>query len=167
MRKIWNIITTVIVVAAVILAVLLVGVRLLGLQVFSVLSPSMEPTYHVGSLIYVKQAGVSELDVGDAITFRADGGTIVTHKIIEVIEDEDGAVRYRTQGEANDTPDGGSVTYQRVIGKPVFTVPYLGYFASYISQAPGKYVAIAVSAVLLVLIFIPEFFKNKKTKDDI
>ena len=45
-KKIWNIITNIIVVLAVILAVALVGVRLVGLQVFTVLSGSMEPTYH-------------------------------------------------------------------------------------------------------------------------
>lgn len=43
-KKIWNIITNIIVVLAVILAVALVGVRLVGLQVFTVLSGSMEPT---------------------------------------------------------------------------------------------------------------------------
>ncbi len=162
MGKIWNIITTVIVILAVVLALLLVGVRLVGLQVFTVLSPSMEPTYHVGSLIYVKDVDSSELEVGDAITFKVEGGTVVTHKIIEIIEDENGSIRYRTQGEANDAPDGGSVEYKNVIGKPVFTVPYLGYFASYISHAPGKYVAIAAAAVLLIFIFIPELFKGKK-----
>ena len=54
-KKIWNGITTVIVILVVILAILLAGVRLFGLQVFTVLSGSMEPTYHVGSLIYVKK----------------------------------------------------------------------------------------------------------------
>ena len=53
LKKIWNIFTTVLTVIAILLAVALVGVRLFGFQVFSVLSGSMEPEYHVGSLIYV------------------------------------------------------------------------------------------------------------------
>ena len=52
-KKIWNWFTTVLVTAAVLLAVALVGIRIVGFQVFTVLSGSMEPTYHVGSLIYV------------------------------------------------------------------------------------------------------------------
>ncbi len=165
MRKIWNIITSVIVVIAVLLAIALVGVRFIGLQVFTVLSPSMEPVYHVGSLIYVKNADVSELEVGDAITFRVDSGTIVTHKIIEIIPDADGgSVSYRTQGEANDTPDGGSVPYANIIGTPIFTIPYLGYFASYIQQPPGMYVAIAAAALLIILVFIPDLFGKSKKK---
>ena len=54
-RKIWNIVSTIIVALVVLLAVLLVGVRLVGIQVFTVLSGSMEPTYHTGSVIYVKK----------------------------------------------------------------------------------------------------------------
>ena len=46
-KKVWNAITTVLVILIVILAVLLVGVRLAGFRVFTVLSGSMEPTYHV------------------------------------------------------------------------------------------------------------------------
>ena len=53
-RKIWNIATTVVVVLVVLAAILLVGVRFVGYRVYTVLSGSMEPTYHVGSLIYVK-----------------------------------------------------------------------------------------------------------------
>lgn len=52
-KKIWNGFTTILVILVVILALLLVGARLIGLQVFTVLSGSMEPTYHTGSLIYV------------------------------------------------------------------------------------------------------------------
>ncbi len=36
------------------LVFLLAGVRLLGLEIYTVLSPSMEPNYPTGSLIYVK-----------------------------------------------------------------------------------------------------------------
>ena len=50
MKKTKNAVGTVIVILAVLLAVLLVGVRLTGLQVYTVLSGSMEPAYHVGSI---------------------------------------------------------------------------------------------------------------------
>ena len=88
-KKIWNIITNIIVVLAVILAVALVGVRLVGLQVFTVLSGSMEPTYHVGSLIYVKDVDYKELEAGDVITFMLDEDTVATHRITEVVPDEE------------------------------------------------------------------------------
>ena len=52
-KAVWNIITNILVGLVVLLAIALVGVRLVGIQVFTVLSGSMEPAYHVGSLIYV------------------------------------------------------------------------------------------------------------------
>ena len=55
LKKIWNVISTILVALVVLLALLLVGARVVGLQVFTVLSGSMEPTYHTGSLIYVKK----------------------------------------------------------------------------------------------------------------
>ena len=87
-KRIWNIMTSIIVGIAVLLAVALVGVRLVGFQVFSVLSGSMEPTYHVGSLIYVKNVDYRELQPGDVITFLLDEDTVATHRIVEVVPDE-------------------------------------------------------------------------------
>ena len=98
-KKILNSLTTIIVVMVVILAIMLVGVRLFGLQVYSVLSGSMEPEYPVGSLIYVKKVDYKELKVGDPITYLLDEDTVVTHRIIEVLIDEDdpNTIRYFTQ----------------------------------------------------------------------
>ena len=158
--KIWNIFTSILVGLVVILALLLAGVRIAGLQVFSVLSGSMEPTYHVGALIYVKKVDAMELRSGDVITFMLDEDTVATHRIVEVVPDaEDSSVlRFRTKGDANDNVDGSLVHYKNVLGKPVFTIPLLGYLAGYIQHPPGTYVAISVGAILLLLVFLPDLF---------
>ena len=157
-KKIWNLITTLIVIAAVLLAVLLVGVRLAGLQVFTVLSGSMEPTYHTGSLIYVKKVDAAKLSEGTVITFMLDENTVATHRIVGVVPDEDepGVVRYRTKGDANEAEDGGLVHYKNIIGTPVFSIPRLGYLANYIQHPPGTYVAVSAGAAVLLLMFLPE-----------
>ena len=160
--KIWNGITTGLVILVVILALLLAGVRLMGLQVFTVLSGSMEPAYHVGSLIYVKDVDYKQLKPGDVITFMLDEDTVATHRITEVLVDEEDpdTLRYFTKGDANDAPDGSSVHYKNIIGTPVFTIPYLGYLANYIQQPPGMYVAIAAGAMLILLVFLPDLFAD-------
>lgn len=84
-------ISTVLVVIVVVVALLLVGARLFGLQVYAVLSGSMEPTYHVGSLIYVKDVDPFELESGEVITFMLDENTVATHRIVEVVPDEEDA----------------------------------------------------------------------------
>lgn len=158
--KVWNVFTSALVALVVILALLLVGVRLFGMQVFTVLSGSMEPTYHVGSLIYVKETDPMTLQPGDVITFMLDEDTVATHRIVDVIPDEEdpSVIRFQTKGDANDAVDGSLVHYKNVLGTPVFTIPKLGYLASYIQNPPGTYVAISAGAVLLALVFLPDIF---------
>lgn len=128
LKKIWNIVTSVLVALVVLLAVALVGVRLFGVRTYAVMSGSMEPTYPTGSLLYVKRVDPADLKVGDSITFMLDEDTVATHRIIEILPDEEekDVIRFRTQGDANDTPDGTPVHCKNVIGKPVFAIPYLG-----------------------------------------
>lgn len=171
LKKIWNTITTLLVALVVLLAILLVGARLLGYQVFSVLSGSMEPTYHTGSLIYVKAVDPFTIEEGTAITFMMDETTVATHRVVGIVPDENDptVIRFRTKGDANANEDGTLVHYKNVLGVPVFTIPYLGFVASYIQNPPGTYIAMAAGAVLLMLVFIPDLFdddngKKKKKK---
>ena len=165
LKKILNTITTILVVIAVLLTIVLVGVRLVGLKPFVVLSGSMEPEYHVGSLLYVKSVDYKTLQVGDDITYMVSDETVVTHRIIEVLVDEEDpdTIRYFTQGIANDVPDGVSVHYKNIIGKPIFTIPYLGYVSDYIQNPPGTYVAISAGAILILLVFLPDLFAEDKS----
>ena len=163
-RKAGRIVTDIFVILAIILALMTVGVRIFGIRIFTVLSGSMEPAYHTGSLIYVKQADTAALAPGDVITFLLDKNTVATHRIIEVVGDADDLnnIRYRTKGDANDYADGGLVHCNNVIGTPVFSVPYIGYLVSGIQSPPGIYVAISIGILLLLLVFLSDFFKKRR-----
>ncbi len=170
-KRIWNGVTSVLVGLVLLLAIALVGVRLFGLQVYTVLSGSMEPAYHTGSLIYVKKVDYTNLKTGDVITFMLSEDTIATHRIVGVVPDEDDAsiLRFRTKGDANNTEDGTLVHYKNIIGSPVFTIPYLGYAANMIQNPPGTYIAISLGAILLMLVFLPDLLfpdgdKQKKNR---
>ena len=162
LKKILNVISTILVAIVVVLALLLVGARFIGLNVYTVLSGSMEPTYHVGSLIYVKDVDTDELKAGDVITYMLDEDTIVTHRIADVIPDETdpSIIRFQTKGDANDSVYGSLVHYKNVIGTPVFSIPKLGYLANYIQKPPGRYIAISAGAIILLLVFLPDLFSD-------
>lgn len=153
----WGIVSWILVAAVVLLAVALVGVRIVGLQPFTVLSGSMEPTFHVGSLIYVKSVDHNQLQPGDPITYMMAQDVVVTHRIVEVVPDdsEPDTIWFITKGDANSDPDGAPVHYRNVIGKPVLSVPYLGYVSSYIQSPPGLYVVLGLCTVLLIAAFWP------------
>lgn len=165
-RKALNAVTTVLVVIVVLLAVALVGVRIVGIRTYAVISGSMEPVYPTGSLLYVKPVKTEELKVGDTITFMLDEKTVATHRIIEVIPDEEepGVIRFRTKGDANETPDGAPVHCRNVIGKPLFAIPYLGYFANFVQNPPGLYLAIGAAAILVIMVFLPDLIKDEPKK---
>ena len=164
LKKIWNVLSNILVALVVILALLLVGARVVGLQVFTVLSGSMEPTYHTGSLIYVKEVDPYTIEVGQPITFMLNENTVATHRVVGIVPDEEDptVIRFRTKGDANEAEDARLVHYKNVIGTPVFSIPYLGYATNYIQHPPGMYVAISVGAVLLLLLFLPDIFAEEK-----
>lgn len=164
-KKIWNSITTAIIGLMIALVVLIWGFKCLGYEVLVVQSGSMEPVYHVGSLIYVKSVEPEELEVGDVITFELGNGVRGTHRIIEVL-DNNGELSFITKGDANEMEDNKPVVEDAIVGQVKFTIPKLGFFITYIQQPPGTYIAISVAAMLLLLIILPEliFQSEKKLK---
>ena len=164
LKTAWNIITWVLIGAVIVMAMGLVGIRIFGLRPFAVLSGSMEPTYKTGSIVYVKKVDYHDLTLGDPITFMLDEETVATHRIVEVLPDPDDpeVIRYRTKGDANEAVDGGLVHYLNVLGKPVFTIPYLGYVSNYIQHPPGTYIVIAACAILILLAFLPDLLDDEK-----
>lgn len=187
--KIWNAITTLLVVLMLLLAVALVGVRLVGLTPFSVLSGSMEPAYHVGSLIYVKKVDPATIKVGDPITFVVNDDLLVaTHRVVDIerfeigtreVTDENGdpvldengdpvyeeyqldepSYYFTTKGDANKDNDGSPVYYKNVQGMPVFSIPLLGYLSSWLQTRQGMIMGISIALVVIILTFLPDLLK--------
>ena len=166
-KKILKWISDLLVILVVVLAFLLHGLKLFGLTPYSVLSGSMESVYPTGSLIYVKDVDPAKLEVGDVITFQLAGGTVATHRIIELVPDETDpdTFRFRTKGDENEVVDGARVEYGNVIGQPVFCVPLLGFLAVYIAQPPGKIVAISVAIALVVIELMISILIDDKEKE--
>ena len=160
-------ISTLIVLIAVTLAMLLVGLKFVGFQIYTVVSGSMEPRYHVGSLIYVRKVNPDTLKVKDPITFKLGDDTIATHRIVEIVYDEQDSTKYsfRTKGDANDDVDANLVEPHKVLGKAYFTIPYLGYLATYIQSYPGNMVAICIAISLIILVIILDMLTEEKKEE--
>ncbi|MDO5411521.1 MAG: signal peptidase I [Lachnospiraceae bacterium] len=168
-KKIWNGITTVLVAAVVVVAVLLTGVRLVGLTPYAILSGSMEPEYPVGALIYVKKVDPLSIEVGDNITFVLNEDLVVaTHQVYEINPDKQ---CFYTQGIANKDADGniihdGSpVHFNNLIGKPIFCIPGMGYFADYVTKPPGMYLAASAALIILLMTFVPDWIEKADEAD--
>lgn len=161
--RVFNALTTLLVAAAALLAILLVGVRAVGLTPFAVLSGSMEPSYHVGSLIYVKNAVPENIRVGDPITFVLNEDLLVaTHRVIEIDEANQ---HFYTKGDANEAPDAMPVHFNNLLGRPVFSIPKLGYVSSLLGTKKGMLLAGSLAAIILILVFVPDLLRLADKSD--
>lgn len=163
-KAILKIISNVIVTLALILVILLVGFRLIGFQMYTVLSGSMEPTHKVGSIVYVRETKQEDLKVDDVITYYLDKNTLSTHRIVEIVKDkETNEVKYRTKGDANEQEDAVLVKYENIKGKVIFSIPILGYILNFINTTSGRIMAISIFVALISFVIIIELITEDKT----
>lgn len=129
------------------LGVLIPG--MLGLERYVITGGSMSGSIERGDLVFSEPRDVSELAVGDVITYVPPPGSglteLVTHRIIEV-EQSDGGPLFRTQGDANASAD----PWQFRLDAPtqavaIATVPALGW----------PFIALADPAFRMILIGVP------------
>ncbi len=159
-KKVWSVITTVLVVLMVLCAVFLMGSRLIGYECYTVISGSMEPTYSVGDLLYVGEVDPTEIKEGDPITFILNENLdVATHRVVRVDAENE---RFYTKGDANNVEDAEPVHYKNVVGVPQFSIPVLGYVSDFVQNPPGMYITIGIGIVLLILVFLPDMLGKKK-----
>ena len=147
-RGICRILSVLILIAVVAVCVPMTLPRLLGYEVYVVVSGSMEPAIPVGSALYVESVSPEEVAVGDVIAFY-DRGAVITHRVVEnhLVEGE-----LITKGDANAENDIAPIAYGDLIGRMKQTVPYLGSIMAICSQTKGKlYLACAVVGAVLLL----------------
>ena len=68
-------------------------------------------------------------------------------------------------------PGVGNLASSNVIGKAVFSIPFLGYMANFVQSSPGRYIAIAICILLLFTTFFSSFIfgsskEEASVKDD-
>jgi len=112
-------------------------------QTLMVLSGSMEPKIKTGSIVLVK--GASTYKPGDVVTFKGEGKTPTTHRI--VAETQEGFV---TRGDANNADDFKKVQPQNILGKALFSIPYLGYLIAWAKTTAGLICLIVIPAVIII-----------------
>lgn len=163
-KKIWNVVSTVLVVLVVLCAVFMMGSRLIGYQCYTVISPSMTPVYNVGDLIYVKKVDPNTIKAGDVITFLVNEDLVIgTHRVVRVDAEKQ---HFYTKGDANQIEDQNPVHFKNVIGVPQFSIPKLGYVSNFVQNPPGMYITIGIGALLILLVFLPDMLVKKKEDED-
>ena len=132
------------------LTAFLASAWLLGWQLQSVQSGSMEPTYPVGSLLVVGAVDPATVEPGSVVVFRdpGDPARLVTHRVVAVATE--GGLAFTTKGDANSVPDSARVAVEALVGQPLWSVSHLGRLIDWLAW-PRSLVLVVVPALLLVL----------------
>ena len=127
------------------------GLRAFGNEVLIVRSGSMSPTFDTGDAVIIRSLDaeeVAELRPGRIVTFRpADSTVLVTHRIVDVVENDSGRVSFMTKGDANESADSRRVASTDVVGVYRANVPRAG-FLLFALQRP-RLGLVLLSALLL------------------
>ncbi len=116
--------------------------RLLGYEVYNVVSGSMQPEIPIGSIIYVKPAEPDKVQEGDIIAFHSEE-SVITHRVMKnnVVEG-----KFTTKGDANAEEDMNDVPYGALIGEVTFHCPLLGEMLWIYTSTAGKAYAVCFAA---------------------
>lgn len=114
---------------------------------------SMEPSIPRGSIVYDDEVPVSQLRVGDVITFVAPGDARpVTHRIHAIGRDRSGARMFRTKGDANPTVDLRPVRFAAATQARVrHHLPYAGWPLLAIASPRVRLLVLGIPALLAAL----------------
>ena len=137
-------------------------VPMAGVKTFIVQSGSMEPAIKTGGVVVVKS--MDTYKVGDVITFgpRSKTKSPTTHRIIEVKEDGN----FVTRGDANNAEDMRTVSRYEVIGKVLFSVPYIGYAVATAQKPWGFGLIIVLPAIIIISEEVQKILKELAKKAD-
>jgi signal peptidase len=126
-------------------------------------SGSMAPAIKMGSLVIVKPA--NDYKIGEVITFGPYSKTKAptTHRIYD-IKVVNGQPVYITKGDANNAPDTREITKRDVVGKVLFSIPYLGYAVAFAKKPLGFALIVIVPAVIIIVDEIKNIYKELKIK---
>ncbi|MGP4040712.1 signal peptidase I SipW [Gracilibacillus sp. D59] len=125
--------------------------EILGYQLKSVLSGSMEPGIKTGSIIAVKPGGdMTRFEKGDVITFMDKEKKLVTHRIVDIVQSGE-HVMYETKGDNNNAADPSPVLSDNVVAEyKGFTIPYLGYVVNFANSQTGSALLLILPGILLL-----------------
>ena len=127
-----------------------------GIKTFVIISGSMEPNLKISDIVIIKKCEQNELKENDIISFRS-GQSVITHRINQIIETENG-VEYITKGDNNNTKDNGTVKFDDIEGKYIGKIEYLGKVVLYLKN---KRVIISI-IIIFYLIYAHEMKTNEK-----
>jgi signal peptidase len=149
--------TGILVLAALVFLFLAVGPRFLGYQTSTMLTGSMSPEINAGDVVVSVKTPLSELKVGDVITYSIpiDDRRVETHRVQSIKRDDAGGTSVITKGDANPGPDPWTaVLSEDYVYTKAAVLPYLGNLIRAMRQPILQSMFLYGGSALLVVIVL-------------
>ena len=121
---------------------------------YIIVSKSMVPTINVQDGVFVKRK--DNLQIGDIITYSAVdpnyAGSNITHRIVGRETLSNGKEVYRTRGDNNNHSDRFLVPFDKIYGKVLVKLPFLGYLRNFITNPIGLILSLLLTISLIYMI---------------
>jgi len=139
----------------------------------AVASDSMVPTLKTGDLIVV-QGGfnvsdiVAEYDTGDIIVFYSpySPSELIVHRAVEK-HSSNGELFLKTRGDNNPSTDSWEVFDSHLVGKVVFSVPYIGHIPLFVRTPTGMTIIVILIVILIIAEIAFPLVKKKEPEQPI
>lgn len=182
-KKIYNIISTVILTVVFLFLVVVIvasvmqkkqgsDVKIFGHYMYTVLTDSMSPTIDPGETIWCKVADKDDIVEGAIVTFIAPSGPLKgqneTHRIFKIEYDADGEKIITTKGDHSSQPDNWTIKESDVKAVYQKTLPVLSGLVSFMRKQPflSYLLLIAVPIMLVCVMFIVGYVKDRAKEID-
>jgi len=95
------------------------------------LSYKFKNGFNAGDLMVLVGVGAEEIKLGDSLVFLGDAPGPIIHRVVK-IDRNNGEIFIQTMGDNKDKnkgsrPDEFGITEEKIVGKGVFRIPYLGW----------------------------------------
>ena len=133
----------------------------------TVLSNSMQPHLQSGDLILIRQVEFKDVEVNDVITFKESDTKFITHRVIDVRE-QNGQVGFVTKGDNNNVEDSMIVMKDHLVGKQVALIPKLGYVSNFASGPLGflLFITIPLTGYICISVYERLSRQEKQPKNE-
>lgn len=153
--------------ATAVVGVLAIGIALLAAlpaidaRLLVVTSGSMAPAIAAGDAVVVVDTPPEDVAVDDVIAFHGYGSErLTTHRAISR-HDVDGRLHFRTQGDANATPDANLAPAGGVVGKVVLTLPQAGRPLLALTSPTARMLLLVLPAAVIAALEIRELLAGR------
>jgi signal peptidase I len=128
---------------------------------YSVMTGSMEPAIHAGSIVVVTPQDPARVRPGDVIVVTSDQPphATVTHRVTRVIQTDHGP-EFKTRGDGNLLEDPWQFAYNGPAGRVELAAPLVGYALAFSSTAWARMALAGCIALLLVGFFLPAIWRS-------